>query len=207
MLEGVDEPALREHKIPTALSIFVAVVSLAALGIMPIVVSAILGCITLVVTRCITLDEAYRAVDWSVIVLLAGVLPVGLALEKSGAAQLLAVHSVGLLGPLGPVALLAGIYLLTAVLTEFMSNNASAVLLAPIAISMARELGVNPKPFLIAVMFAASTAFATPVGYQTNAMVYNPGGYRFTDYTRVGIPLILLFWGLSVYFIPRFWPF
>jgi len=81
------------------------------------------------------------------------------------------------------------------------------VLLAPIAISMAHQLGVNPKPFLMAVMFAAATAFATPVGYQTNAMVYNPGGYRFTDYTRTGIPLILLFWGLAIYFIPRFWPF
>jgi di/tricarboxylate transporter len=207
VLEHVDEPTLRRHKVPVALAIFGAVVSLAAMGVMPIVVSAILGCVALVVARCISLEEAYQAIEWKIIFLLAGVLPLGIGLEKSGAARLLAEQSVNWIGAFGPEAMLAVMYLLTAVLTEFMSNNASAVLLAPIAISMAQHLGVHPKPFLMAVTFAASTAFATPVGYQTNAMVYNPGGYRFTDYARVGLPLIAIFWALSVYFIPRFWPF
>jgi len=135
------------------------------------------------------------------------VLPLGIAMENSGAAKLIADQTLALVGGLGPVAVLAAFYLLTALLTECMSNNASAILLAPIAISTALAMGVNPKPFLLAVTFAASTSFATPVGYQTNMMIYTPGGYRFVDFLRVGTPLILIFGCLSVYFIPKFWPF
>lgn len=207
VLEQVEEPSLRRAKIPIALAVIVAVVALAAFNVMPILVSSIVGCIALVVTRCLTLEEAYGAIDWKVIFLLAGVLPLGMAMEKSGAAQLLAQSTLGVVGALGPVVVLAVLYLLTAVLTEFMSNNATAVLMAPIAISTAATLGVDPKPLLMAVCFAASTSFATPVGYQTNTMVYHPGGYRYTDFARVGIPLNLIFWGLAVVFIPKFWPF
>ncbi len=207
VLKDVHEPTLRRHKMPLAVGILAGVVGLAALEIMPIVVSAILGCIALVATRCLRMEEAYQAIDWKVVFLLAGVLPLGLTLEKSGAAELLAVQTVALAGSLGPLAMLAVIYLLTAILTEFISNNAAAVLIAPLAISLAQQLDASPRPFLMAVAFAASTAFATPVGYQTNAMIYNPGGYRFTDFARVGLPLIALFWGLSIYFIPRIWPF
>lgn len=207
LLEQVEEPALRREKIPVAAGITAAVVALAAFNVMPILVAAILGCIALVVTRCLTLEEAYGAIDWKVIFLLAGVLPLGLAMEKSGAARLLGQSTLALAGAFGPVVVLAVLYLLTAVLTEFMSNNATAVLMAPIAISTATTLGVDAKPLLMAVCFAASTSFATPVGYQTNTMVYHPGGYRYTDFMRIGIPLNLIFWALAVYLIPKIWPF
>jgi di/tricarboxylate transporter len=207
VLEQVEETSLRRKKIPIAVGLIAIVVALAAFNVMPILVSAIFGCIALVVTRCLTLDEAYAAIDWKVIFLLAGVLPLGLAMEKSGAAQLLGQSALGLGGAFGPIAVLAILYLLTAVMTEFMSNNATAVLMAPIALSTAAALGVDPKPLLMAVCFAASTSFATPVGYQTNMMVYHPGGYRYTDFMRIGVPLNIIFWMLAVYFIPRIWPF
>jgi di/tricarboxylate transporter len=207
VLEEVEEVSLRRHKVPIALGIIAMVVGLAALNILPIMTTAILGCVLMVATRCLSLDEAYAAIDWKVIFLLAGVLPLGIAMQNSGAAAFIAEKSLAFVGRFGPVAALAMIYLLTAALTECMSNNAAAVLLAPIAISTAIGLGVSPKPFLMAVTFAASTAFATPVGYQTNTMVYNPGGYRFTDFMKVGIPLNLIFWVVAVYFIPQIWPF
>ncbi|HEY9173830.1 MAG TPA: SLC13 family permease [Verrucomicrobiae bacterium] len=207
VLEHVEEPSLRRAKIPLALGIIAAVVALAAFNVMPILVASIIGCIALVVSRCLTLEEAYSAIDWKVIFLLAGVLPLGLAMEKTGAAQLLAQAVLGQAGAFGPVVVLAVLYLLTAVLTEFMSNNATAVLMAPIALSTAAAIGVDAKPLLMAVCFAASTSFATPVGYQTNTMVLHPGGYRYADFLRIGIPLNLIFWALAVYFIPKFWPF
>ncbi|MBW8313160.1 MAG: SLC13 family permease [Rhizobium sp.] len=190
-----------------AIAIMAAAIAVAALGWLPIVASSILGGIALVATRCIGNDQAYQAVDWRVIVLLAGVLPLGIAMQKSGLAQGIADFSVGGVGSFGPLAVLAAVYLVTALLTELMSNNAAAVLITPIAYSTAVSLGVSPTPFLVAVLFAASTSFATPVGYQTNTMVYNAGNYRFTDFMKMGIPLNLLFWGLAVWLIPKFFPF
>jgi len=207
MLDRIDEPALRRPKIPLALGIFATVVILAALNVVPILASAIFGCVALVATRCLSIEEACEAIDWRVIFLLAGALPLGLALEKSGAAGILAEGTLALTKPFGPWATLAVIYLLTAVLTEFMSNAATAVLLAPVALAVAASLGVDSRPLLMAVCFAASTSFCTPVGYQTNAMVQHPGGYRFADYLKIGLPLNVLFWLLSVWFIPKFWPF
>lgn len=207
MLDRVEEPSLRRSKIPLALGIFAAVVVLAALNIVPILASAIFGCVALVATRCLSIEQACEAIDWRVIFLLAGALPLGLALEKSGAAALIAQGTVALTGSVGPWATLAVLYLLTAVLTEFMSNNATSVLLAPVALAVASSLGVDPRPLLMAVCFAASTSFCTPVGYQTNAMVQHPGGYRFADYLKIGLPLNIIFWLLSVWFIPKFWPF
>jgi di/tricarboxylate transporter len=207
ILQEIEEPSLRRTKVPIALGIIAAVVGMAAAGVLPILQTAILGCIAMVLTRCLTLEEAYAAIDWKVIILLAGILPLGIAMDKSGAAQFITGHALNLVGQYGPIAVLAALYLLTAILTEFMSNNAAAVLLAPIAISTAAGIGVDPKPLLMAICFAASTSFATPIGYQTNTMVYNPGGYKFTDYMWAGIPLNLIFWGMAVYFIPQFWPF
>ena len=190
-----------------AVAIVAVAVAIAGFGLLPIVAAAILGGIALVVTRCIGNEQAYQAVDWRVIVLLAGVLPLGIAMQKSGLAQGLADVAVLTVGGFGPLAMLAAVYLLTAVLTEIMSNNAAAVLITPIAFSAALSIGVSPTPFLVAVLFAASTSFSTPVGYQTNLMVYNAGNYRFKDFMRMGIPLNLLFWAVAVYLIPTFFPF
>ncbi len=189
-----------------AIAIMAAVVGAATLEWLPIVASSILGCIALVVFRCLEPDEVYESVDWRVIMLLAGVLPMGLALQSSGAATFLADRTLDVVGGWGPIALLAMIYLLTATLTEFMSNNASAVLLTPIAVAAANSIEADPTPFVVAVAFAASTSFATPVGYQTNTMVYSVGGYRFMDFVKIGVPLNLLFWGIAVVFIPIIWP-
>jgi di/tricarboxylate transporter len=201
------ETSLPKRKAWLALGIMATAITVAALGWLPIVASAILGGIALVATRCIGNDQAYQAVDWRVIVLLAGVLPLGIAMQKSGLAQGIADFSVNWVGGFGPLAVLAVVYLITALLTELMSNNAAAVLITPIAFSTAVSLGVSPTPFLVAVLFAASTSFATPVGYQTNTMVYNAGNYRFVDFMKMGIPLNLVFWVLAVLLIPRFFPF
>lgn len=202
-----DDISANPRKAWTALAIMVAVIASAMLGWLPIVSSAILGCIALVATRCLDTEELYEAIDWRVIVLLAGVLPLGIAMQNSGAADLIAGQTLALVGGYGPLLALAAVYLMTAILTEAMSNNATAVLMVPIAAATAASLDVSSAPFLVAIAFAASTSFATPVGYQTNTMVYNAGGYRFTDFIRIGVPLNLIFWGVSMVFIPRFWPF
>ena len=206
VLDEVPGVALR-HKAPVVLAILVAVVGLAALNILPILVTAILGCLALVLTRCLRLEEAYHAINWQVIFLLAGILPLGIAMQKSGAAGLIAGRAVEMVGDMGPVAVLAVVYLMTSVMTDTMSNNAAAVLLAPIAISTAEQIGVDPRPFLMAITFAASTGFSTPVGYQTNSMIYNACCYKYTDFLRTGVPLSILFWIMSVIFIPRIWSF
>jgi di/tricarboxylate transporter len=198
---------LRQDRAFTALGIMIAVVVLAALNIFPILIAALVGAVGMVLSGCISLEEAYKAIDWKVIFLLGGILPLGMALQESGTAELLANNILQPLIKMGPVTILASLYLVTAILTETMSNNAAAILLAPIALSIAGLLNVSPRPFLIAITFAASTSFATPIGYQTNTMIYAPGGYRFYDYSKTGIPLNLLFWIIAVLLIPVFWPF
>ncbi len=187
--------------------VMAAAIAAAALGWMSIVASALLGCVALVVLRLLDPDEAYEAIDWRVILLLAGIIPLGIALQKTGGAVLAADQLIKLVGHYGPTATLAAVYLMTSTLTEFMSNNASAVLLVPIAIATADSLGVDPKPFLIAVAFAASTSFATPISYQTNTMVYTAGNYRFSDFVKIGLPLNLIFLVTATLLIPRFFPF
>lgn len=197
----------RKDRAIIALLLMVAVVLLAALHVVPIFVAALIGAVGMVLGGCITMEEAYRAIDWRVIFLLGGIIPLGLALEQSGAARLLTDYLLTSFVGSGPFVVLAVLYIVTAVLTETMSNNAAAVLLAPIALSLARAMEVDPRPFLVAITFAASTSFATPIGYQTNTMIYAPGRYRFTDYMRIGGPLNLIFWGLAVLLIPIIWPF
>lgn len=194
-------------KIIPALLIVSLVVLTATFNILPIVVSAIAGCVLLVLTKCISLSEAYNAIDWKIIFLLGGILSLGVAMEKTGAALLLSDSLIKLIGHLGPVAVVAAFYLLTSLLTETMSNNATAVLLAPIAITAAASMGVSPKPFLMAVTFAASASFMTPVGYQTNTMIYSVGQYKFSDFLRVGTPLNIIFWIVATILIPIIFPF
>jgi di/tricarboxylate transporter len=190
-----------------ALGIMTAVVGVAAAGLLSIVASAIFGCVALILLRVLEPEDAYAAIDWRVVLLLAGVLPLGIALQKSGAAALVADFSIDMVGGFGPVATLAVIYILTSVLTEIMSNNASAALVVPIAIATAESLGLDSKPFLVAVAFAASTSFATPISYQTNTMVYAAGGYRFQDFLKVGLPLNVIFIAMAIVLIPRHFPF
>lgn len=206
VLNEIESPAFQGSKALPALLVMVLVVALAALKILPILVSALLGVLFLLITRMLRPEHAYQAVDWRVLVMLAAILPLGIAMEKTGAAKAVADFALGFAGKDSPVLVLAAFYLITAILTECMSNNGAAVLIAPVAISTAQGMGLDPRPFLIAVTFAASTSFATPVGYQTNTMVYNAGGYKFSDFLRVGIPLNLIFWGIAVLGIPIFWP-
>ncbi|MGM0577287.1 MAG: SLC13 family permease [Myxococcota bacterium] len=206
VVSEVVTPRLRKARMPWALGIVAAVVALAAFGIVPIVESAVGGCLALVMTGCLSGREVYEAIQWKVIFLLAGILSLGVAMEETGAARLLADAIVGGLEPLGGVAIVSAFFLLSQVLTAVISNNATAVLLAPIAIGTADQLGVDARPFLMAVTFAASCSFMTPIGYQTNTLIYGPGEYRFTDFTRIGGPLNILFWILATLLIPVIWP-
>jgi di/tricarboxylate transporter len=207
IVSDVNIPKYRTAKILPALSIVAGIILTATFEIFPIMVSAIAGVVLLIATKCIRLEEAYEAVDWKVIFLLGGIISLGVALEKTGAALLLSDTMISLLGDFGPVAIVAALFLITALLTGIMSNNATAVLLAPIAIAAATTMGVNPRPFLIAVTFAASSSFITPVGYQTNTMIYGVGQYRFSDFLKVGTPLNLLFWIIASFLIPVLFPF
>jgi di/tricarboxylate transporter len=207
LVSAVGLPEYRPGKIVPAVMIIAAVVLLAAFDIVPIMTGAVVGSILMVLTRCLTMREFYEAIEWKVIFLLAGALSLGIALQKSGAAALLSGFLIDVIGNWGPVALVSALYLVTTLLTEGMSNNATAVLLAPIAIASAHSMGVDPRPFLMAITFAASASFMTPVGYQTNTMIYGAGQYKFGDFIRVGAPLNFIFWLLATLLIPYFFPF
>jgi di/tricarboxylate transporter len=191
--QEVQRPDFRESKIPVAVGIVGAVVGVAALGILPIVVSALTGAVVMVVTGCLKPTEVYDSVQWDVIFLLAGVIPLGSAMEQTGGADFVAELVVGSSGALPLLGVVGLLYVVTALLTNVISNNASVVLMVPVAYETALQVGGDPFAFVLAVTFAASTAFMTPVGYQTNLFVYGPGGYRFTDYLRIGTPLQLVF--------------
>jgi len=190
-----------------AVAAIAGAVVFAALNVAPILVTAMSAATFLVIARVLTIEQAYQAIDWKVIFLLAGVIPLGMALESTGSASALSFAMIDMLGQFGPWVLLSAFFLVTALLTNVMSNNSTAVLLAPLAIAVASGLGVSERPFLVAVAVAASTAFMTPIGYQTNAMVQEPGGYRFSDFFVIGTPLNILMWLAASVLIPRFFPF
>ena len=205
-LNTVQERAFRRDKAPIAIISILAVMLLAALKVMPIEGLAIIGAVVVLATRCLDVDDAYKAVDWRILSLIFGMLAVSIAMDKVGLVQLIVDNIMHLTPWAGPLLMLSFLYLFTSILTELLSNNAVAVLVTPIAIGMAQQLGVDPRAFVVAVMFAASASFATPIGYQTNTFVYSAGGYRFTDFMKVGIPLNLILWVVATLVIPLFWP-
>lgn len=175
-----------------AVGIVAAVIITAAAGVWPIYIAALAGVVALVLTGCLTTSAAYAAVSWDIYFLLAGILPLGSALERTGAAAFLAELVLARAESMPPVIVLGLFYLLTALLTNVISNNAAVVLMIPVAVDAALQIGAEPFSFLLAVTFGASTAFMTPVGYQTSLLVYTPGGYHFQDYVVAGAPLQLL---------------
>ncbi len=185
----VERPDDRQSKTPIAVGIVLSVVGLAGVGALDILTAALAGALAMVVTGCLRPPEVYEAVQWDVIFLLAGVIPLGLAMDATGAAGLVADGLVQVGGSVPPIVVVGLFYVVTAVLTNVVSNNAAVVLMIPVALRAATQLGAPPRAYVFAVAFAASTAFMTPIGYQTNLFVYGPGGYRFSDYFRVGAPL------------------
>ena len=178
------------------------VIALATAGLLPISIAALLGVCVLVVSGTISMAEAYESIDWKIVFLLAGSLSLGRAMSNSGLDATIAGLLTGSIFAWGPFALVAGLYLATNLLTEVMSNNATAALLAPVALACADQIGIDPLPLLVTVAIAASASFMTPVGYQTNAMVYSAGRYKFLDFTRIGAPLSLVFWAVTSLLVP-----
>jgi di/tricarboxylate transporter len=200
------ERPFRRDKAPIAVGAIAVVMALATFNVLPIEALAIAAATLVIATGCLTAEEAYTAIEWRVLMLIFGMLGLGLALENTGAAELIVRASTTLVEGLGPVAVLALVYVLTSALTEIVSNNATAVLLTPIAIGLAQELGVDPRPFAMAVLFAASASFATPIGYQTNTFVYGVGGYKFSDFVKIGLPMNVINAVVAILVIPIFWP-
>ncbi|MDP5307554.1 SLC13 family permease [Paracoccus spongiarum] len=203
--EPTDRP-FRRDRAPLVLGVVAAIVVLSAFDIAPIQILAMLAVTLLLATRTIEPAEAYGAVSAPLIVLILSMLVVGEAMGQSGAAQLIVDALAPWLAGLPPLAVLFVLYFLTQILTELLSNNAVAVIVTPVAITLAHSLGLDPRPLVVAVMFAATLAFATPIGYQTNTMVYAPGGYRFGDFTRIGLPLNIVTGVTACLLIPLIWP-
>lgn len=207
ILNQRDDARRPRHKAFVAIGIMAAVVLVSALRWLPIPIAAICGVAAMALTRCFGRKDVYEGIDWKIIILLGAILPLGIAIEQTGLANLAVHGALELVGSQGPLAALLMVYVLTALLTELMGHNPSVVLMVGIAASVAHAVHADPRPFVVAVAFAAATSFATPIGYPTNTMVYYAGGYRFVDFTKIGVPLIVLFCALSMLLIPRIWPF
>ena len=193
-------------KAAKGVAIVVSVITSAALGWLSIASAAAAGALLIVLSKCISMEEAYAAIEWNVLFLLAGMLALSIAMEKTGTSAMLAGGIVDVFGAMGPRALVAAFFGATMLRTSVMSNQATVALLIPVAITTAYSIAATPRTFIFAVMFAASSSFMTPVGYQTNTMIYGPGQYTFNDFLRVGTPLSLIFWVLGTLLIPWFWP-
>jgi len=199
-------------RMPIAIATTAGIVALATANVVPIVAAVSLGVATLMLTGCIKPKDAYASVEWSILVIIFGMLALGQAMDSTGASQLIADSMVGIIETFAPehlqaVIMLAVIYAITSTFTEFLSNNAAVALMVPISLGIAASLGVDPRPFVIATCIAASASFATPIGYQTNTYVYGVGGYKFLDFTKVGLPLNLICFAVTILVVPTFWEF
>jgi di/tricarboxylate transporter len=199
-------------KMPIAIATTIGIVAMATLNLVPIVSAVCLGVAIILLTGCMKAKDAYASVEWSILIIIFGMLALGQAMDSTGASLLIAENMTGLVGQFAPahlqnVIMLALIYVITSTFTEFLSNNAAVALMVPIALGIAVTLGVDPRPFVVASCIAASASFATPIGYQTNTYVYGVGGYRFFDFTKVGLPLNLICFIVTVTVVPIFWDF
>ena len=219
MIKNRDLAILQEHEVSIkkvkfwwlAIAVIPLAMLLAALGVVDILEAALIGVVILLVVGAISPEEAYQSINWSVIIMIAAFVPVGIAMERSGAAEMIA-SLVSNFGSnfdvqMAPHASMSLMFLISIIITSLMSNNTAAIILIPIAISVSTQMNVDAKPFIFAVAFGASTSFATPMGYQTNLMVYGPGQYKFSDFVNVGVPLNIIFWLLGTFFIPIIWSF
>ncbi len=207
LVEGLERSIAHKRRRMLAMGIFAGVLLLGAFTHLPLVMLAVAGAALMIAGRCLRADEAARSLDFGVLLLLAGTIPLGIAMQTTGLAHEI-VHTVTAgVGADRPWLMLALVYLLTNVVTSFLSNKATAVIMAPVAIQLALHMHVSPAPFLMAICFAASASFVTPIGYPTNLLVMGPGGYHFSDYAKIGLPLGLIVWLLASALIPVFWPF
>jgi len=206
VLEPIETEQFRRNKAPIAIGALVLAIGLTIFAGMSISLAMVIAAVIMILAGALRIDEAYEAVDWRTVFLVAGMLPLGLAMELTGTADFLADIMLGVFGPYGALATLAGIYLLAALITQPMSNAAAIVLIVPIALDTAMGLGANYKTFTMAVVIGAATSFLSPVGHKANVLVFGPGGYKFTDYARVGAILTVLLLIVSMIFLPIFWP-
>jgi di/tricarboxylate transporter len=205
----LDMPKLEKRRVkkaPIAIFILLGVLMVVSTSLLHVSIAMFIGALLMVLSGTLTMDEAYQSIEWKAVFLIAGMLPLGLAMESTGTAQFLADQIINLIGDLGPMAVMLGIYIMTGLLTEVMSNAAATVLAVPIAIDAARSLGADPHAFVMAIVIAASTSFLMPIGHQVNVLVYGPGGYKFFDYTKVGVWLNLLLLIMTAIFLPIIWP-
>jgi len=206
VISGLDQPIYKKDKVMLAAGIEIGVLAAVAIGWLPIFIAALAGAVLMVLTRCLSMDEAYAAIEWRAIMLIAGMLSLGVAMHETGVTVFLADHLLGSLAFLGPQGIIAGLYIITCLFAQVMPTAAVAVLMAPMAIATAANLGLSPYALAMVVALASSASFLSPVGHPVNLLVMGIGGYRFTDYTRVGLPLVILFGLIAVFVLPIFWP-
>jgi len=204
--EGGAAPGALTWRSYVALAILLVMLVVMTLGLVPTVVAVLVAAVVMLLTRCLTMEDAYGSISWQALVLIAAMLPMATALENTGGMDLMVEGLIGSLGQLGPLAVMAGLFAFTSLFSQFISNTATTVLVAPVALQTALQMDVSPRTFLIVVAIAASTAFSSPVASPVNTMVLAPGGYRFIDYTRAGIGLQLLIGVATVLLAPLFFP-
>ena len=210
---GEIDATLKKHRFWwMSIVVILLAVILSALGVFPILKGAIIGAVLLMILRVISANEAYQSINWQVIVLISALIPMGIVIQKTGTAYWMGNGLINLVNLIEnpswhPFIMLSLIYLTTMILTELASNAATGIIMTPIAISAAVQMNLDPRPFIFAVCYAASASFITPIGYQTNLMVYGPGGYKFSDYVKVGMPLSITLWLIATWMIPKLWPF